>query len=85
MKGDDKANVDLDKDNKNETFVSVSPRQFVLTTYAYVRSQPNRLTGSKVLAQLNTGATIKIVGETSGWTMIDLNGKVGFIDKKFPI
>jgi hypothetical protein len=84
MVGDDKANVDLDKDDKNETFVVVSPRQILLDTYAYVRSQPNRLAGSRVLTQLTTGSKIKVVGETGAWTMIDYNGKVGFINKKYP-
>ncbi len=84
MVGDDKANVDLDKDDTNETFVTVSPRQILLDTFVYVRSRPNRDAGSKMLDKLNAGQKIKVVGETGAWTMIDYNGRVGFINKKFP-
>ena len=84
MVGDDKANVDLDKDDTNETFVTVSPRQILLDTFAYVRSRPNRDAGSKMLDKIDAGQKIKVVGETGAWTMIDYKGKVGFINKKYP-
>ncbi|HEX5965112.1 MAG TPA: DUF4157 domain-containing protein, partial [Pyrinomonadaceae bacterium] len=46
---DVEANVDLDNNKINQTFVAVAPRKIAIDDGAYVRSAPNRRPGSKVL------------------------------------
>jgi uncharacterized protein YgiM (DUF1202 family) len=76
-------NVDADHDNKNETYIAVSPHEVTVTaTTLNVRSRPN--TGSAVVDTVGTGTVLRVMGETQdGWSFVDHQGKTGFVSSKY--
>lgn len=80
----DDANLNIDKDKTNETFVSVKPRSITLDFPVDVRTKPDFEKNSKIISKLVKGDDINVVGTTSGWTVIDVNGTTGFILFDFP-
>ena len=79
----DDANADLDKNKTNETFISVKPREATIVgATVLVRAQPN--SKAKDIGKFNAGDVARVVGTTAGWTAVDLNGKIGFVDGSIP-
>jgi len=74
----DKANVDVDANKTNETFVPVKPRveTYKGTGALDVRDKASRK--GAVLGQINAGDSVRIAGTVPGWNMIDFGGKLGF-------
>lgn len=72
------ANADLDNNNKNESFIAVQPRKLILKADAPVWEKPDP--ASKTIDTLKKGMTVRVAGSSSGWAVIDHNGKVAYID-----
>ncbi|MBA3394497.1 MAG: DUF4157 domain-containing protein [Deltaproteobacteria bacterium] len=75
-------NVDANHNNKNETFIAVSPREAtVAVPKLNVRVQAND--SCAVVATVVAGTVLRVMGETaSGWSFVDLSGKTGFVFSK---
>jgi len=73
-----KANIDLDHDSTNERFVAISRRMANVTAGRLrVRSQPTM--AASTIDYLSRGDSVRVMGTTGSWSLIDHNGKVGFV------
>lgn len=75
-------NVDANHNNKNETFIVVSPHEATVTApKLHIRRRAD-LTSS-VIDTVTAGTVLRVMGETaSGWSFVDHNGKTGFVSSK---
>jgi hypothetical protein len=89
----DEANVDIDKDLTNETFVSVGAKQIAIGPAAKdVRAKPDKvsaviadLTGGRLMiGGVDNGPSIQVVGTVGAFTAVDVNGTIGFVDGPLP-
>jgi hypothetical protein len=78
----DNANVDVDQDKTNETFVAVDPHQVTIVAPKDARAKPDAT--APVLAGLTPGMTVQVVGASGTWTVVDVGGKIGFVDGNLP-
>jgi hypothetical protein len=76
-------NVDADHNNKNETYIAVSPHEATVNaTTLNIRSRPNA--ASAVVDTVATGTVMRVMGETQdGWSFVDHQGKTGFVSSKY--
>lgn len=90
----DEANVDVDFDKTNETFVAVAPRIVKIgaspkTIYAKP-DKTSAITGVLLGGALMIGGvmtaqkSLQIVGTAGGFTVVDLDAKLGFVDGALP-
>jgi hypothetical protein len=72
-------NVDANHNNKNETFIEVSPREATVNV-AVLNVRRMASTASAIIDTVKSGDTVRVMGETpDGWAFIDHGGKTGFV------
>lgn len=76
-------NVDANHDNKNETYIAVSPHEATVTASVLnVRSRPNA--ASAIIDTVSMGTVMRVMGQTQGgWSFVDHQGKTGFVASKY--
>lgn len=77
-------NVDANGDNKNETYIQVSPRETTVTaSQLNVRDKPGM--SGKIVDTLNKGDPVRVMGETMDhqWSFVDHGGKTGFMATRY--
>lgn len=76
-------NVDANADNRNETFVPVSPFEANVTAWVLnVRQAASG--GARVIATVTQGTVLRVMGTTTtGWSLIDHQGKIGFVRSSY--
>ena len=72
-------NVDANHNNKNETFIEVSPREATVNVNV-LNVRKRATTSSSIVDTVKIGAIVRVMGETAtGWAFIDHGGKTGFV------
>ena len=89
----DDANVDIDADLVNETFVAVAAKSVAIGPDPKdIRAKPDKMStfignlagGKLMIGGADSGSTIQVVGMAGGWTAVDMNGTIGFVDGPLP-
>jgi hypothetical protein len=76
-------NVDSTGDDRNDTFVTVSPYEATVTA-SRLNVRDRATTGSPVIDTISRGDTVRVMGRTpSGWSLIDHNGARGFVYSRY--
>jgi len=76
------ANIDLNRDSTNERFIMIGRRLANVTAYRLrVRSRPSM--SSTTIYFLKRGDAVRVMGTTGAWSLIDHNGKVGFVGSRY--
>lgn len=66
----------------DETSVVVSPNIYVCISKNTVRCYQYPDTSSAVVGRLNTGDEVVVMSDVSGYYLVNLDGKVGYVEKK---
>lgn len=77
-------NVDTDGDGKNDTRIATEPHKATVDTEnLMVREKPS--SAAKDIGKLAKNASVRVAGTTreGTWSMIDFNGKAGFVATKY--
>lgn len=76
------ANIDLDSDSSNEHFIAIERREATVNASALrVHTHP-RLNGP-VIGLVHRGDNVRVMGSQGNWSLIDFNGKTGFIATRY--
>jgi hypothetical protein len=77
-------NVDANHNNRNETYISVSPREATVNVaQLHVRRRAD--VTSTVIDTVTAGTVLRVMGETPNgdWSFVDHNGRTGFVATRY--
>ena len=72
------ANLDLNHNGLNERFAVIQRESLeVLTSRLNIRARP--ALDAPILGVLEMGAVVRVMGKIGNWSLIDADGRVGFV------